>query len=134
MRCLVTHVDFIEYEPVHKEVSNAEDVEKKVYRLEQLLVIFTAVEEKDNEEKLKKMVSEVLKTVEHLGVRKILIYPFAHLSNQLARPSRALELIKQFEGMLKEKGLEVSRAPFGWSKGLHIKVKSHPFAEQLKVV
>jgi hypothetical protein len=43
------HADWIEYEPIKKEISQAEEAEKKKHRLEEVLVLFVSVEEDDNE-------------------------------------------------------------------------------------
>jgi threonyl-tRNA synthetase len=132
MRILQLHSDWIEYEPVKKEISIAEDAEKKKYRLEDILVLFTAVEENDNEDTGERAVSEVKEFLEKLKANKILIYPFAHLSSNLARPQEALKTINAMEEQAKKLKIEVYRAPFGWNKQFSIKVKGHPLAEQAK--
>ncbi|MEM5820711.1 MAG: threonyl-tRNA synthetase editing domain-containing protein [Candidatus Aenigmatarchaeota archaeon] len=134
MRVLLSHCDFIEFKPVRKEVKSAEDVEIKTYRYEDILVAFTAIERNDNEEKTEKMVSEIEIVAKRIGVNRILVYPFAHLSNELAKPDEAKKLIKTLIEKLKERNFEVYDAPFGWAKELHIKIKGHPLAENLRVV
>ena len=133
MRILQMHADWIEYEPIRKEISSAEEVEKKKYRLEEVLVLFVSVEDGDNENLADKAIDEVKEFLGNLKVNKVLIYPFAHLSNSLAKPDDALSIIKEMEGHAKKLKIEVYRAPFGWNKGLAIKVKAHPLAEQSKV-
>ena len=54
------------------------------------------------------------------------------MSSNLASPSTALSLLKIMEDSAD--GLEVSRAPFGWTKSYNIKVKGHPLAESSKVI
>jgi len=58
MRILQLHSDYIEYEPVEKEIPSAEDAEKKANRLEDIVVIFTCVESGDNEDVGKKAIEE----------------------------------------------------------------------------
>jgi len=127
------HADWIEYEPIQKEISEAEEVEKKKYRLEKVLVLFVSAEIGDNSEVAHKAIDEEKEFLKNIKVNKILIYPFAHLSNSLAKPKEALEVIKEMENYARKLKLEVYRAPFGWNKGLAIKVKAHPLAEQSKV-
>ena len=134
MRVLITHVDFIEFEPVKKEIQLAEETVRRVSRIEEALVLFVAVEKGDSEEKLAKLVNEVEHVIKNLKVSRVVVYPFAHLSNNLEKPSVALQLLRKLESLLKLRGIEVYRAPFGWCKSLHVKVKGHPLAEQLKVV
>jgi len=133
MRILQMHADWIEYEPIQKEIKEAEEVEKKKYRLEEVLVLFVSAEKNDNEDIARKAVDEIKEFLKNIKVNKVLIYPFAHLSNNLAKPNDALAIIKEMESYAKKLKIEVYRAPFGWNKGLAIKVKAHPLAEQSKV-
>jgi threonyl-tRNA synthetase len=66
--------------------------------------------------------------------KRLLIYPYAHLSSDLASPKYAYELLKLTEKMTKDMKIYVSRAPFGWTKAFNIKVKGHPLAESAKVL
>ncbi len=133
MRILQTHCDFIEYEPVQKEIQQAEQAEKKKYRLEEILVLFTAVENGDTEKVGINAINEVKDFLQKIKINKILIYPFAHLSRDLAKPGDALSVILAMGNRAKELSIETFRAPFGWTKALQIKVKGHPLAEQSKV-
>lgn len=133
MRILQLHSNFIEYEPIEKEISAAEPCEKKRTRLEEVVVLFVAVEEDDNEVLARKAVDEVKSFLEKLKVNKILIYPYAHLSSNLAKPSLALKLINEMEKYAKEQGIETYRTPFGWCKQFTISIKGHPLAEQSRV-
>lgn len=134
MRILQLHSDFIEYEPVKKEIKQAEEAEKKKNRLEEIVVLFTAVEKGDNEATAKKAIDEVKEFIKNLKVNKILIYPYAHLSSDLAKPGTALKVIKKMGNYSKKIGVETHRAPFGWTKKFTIGVKGHPLAEQSKVI
>jgi len=134
MRILQLHSDFIEYEPIKKEIPQAEEAEKEKKRYEDILVLLTAVEEGDNESIGRKAVDEVKSFLQNLKVNKILIYPFAHLSSNLAKPEIALKVVKEMEDYAKRLRIETYRAPFGWNKALQIKIKGHPLAEQSRVI
>ena len=123
------HADFIEYTPVKKEIKAAEEVEPKTVREDDIVVLFTAFEQGDDIELAKKSIAETKDFLGKLGTKRVLIYPFAHLSQNLASPSDALSLLLQMEKEAQGAGLEVHRAPFGWTKALQIKVKGHPLAE-----
>ncbi len=134
MRILQQHLDFIEYEPIGKEISAAEDIpDKKRQRYEEIVALFVSVEPGDDEQVAKKAVEGTKSFLEKLKVKKIIIYPYAHLSSSLARPKDALEVLKTMEKLAREAGLETYRAPFGWNKAFQIKVKGHPLAEQSRV-
>jgi len=132
MRILQLHSDFIEYEPIEREISEAEECERGRVRLEGIVVLFTAVEDGDTEDVARKAVEEVRHSIQELKVNRILIYPYAHLSSNLARSSEALKIVKEMEKHAKELGLETYRTPFGWCKQFFISVKGHPLAEQSK--
>lgn len=70
--------------------------------------------------------------MEKIGCKKLLLYPYAHLSSNLAKPSVAISLLKEMEEGASE--LEVSHSPFGWTKSYKIQVKGHPLSESSKVV
>jgi threonyl-tRNA synthetase len=134
LRILQLHSNYIEYKPIQKEIDLAEEAEKKERRIEEVVILFTAVEEGDNEAAAKQAIEEVQDFLEKLKVNKILIYPYAHLSSDLARPTIALKIIETMEKYAKGKGIETFRAPFGWNKQFTISVKGHPLAEQLRVI
>ena len=134
MKILQLHADFIEYEPLRKEIDAAEETEKKLYRLDDIIVLFTAVEAGDNENTVNQAVTLTRESLRNLGADKILIYPYAHLSSNLAPPTTALKLIKAMVEGFRKLGLEVSQAPFGWNKTFTIKVKGHPLAEQSRSI
>ncbi|MEM3054836.1 MAG: threonine--tRNA ligase [Candidatus Bathyarchaeia archaeon] len=134
MRILQLHSNFIEYRPIQKEIAMAEEAEKEAKRLEEVVVLFTAVEEGDNEATAQKAVDEVRSSLQNLKVNRILIYPYAHLSSNLAKPSEALKVVRAMEAYAKEKGIEVYRAPFGWNKQFAISIKGHPLAEQSRII
>ncbi|MFL6337701.1 MAG: threonyl-tRNA synthetase editing domain-containing protein, partial [Nitrososphaeraceae archaeon] len=135
MRLLQLHSDFIEYEPISKEIKDAEEnVSKTKVRLEDLVVTLIAIEVNDDKDIANNAVNEIKKYMDTVKSRRLLIYPYAHLSSCLASPAVAAEIIKLVEQISKELLDEVYRAPFGWTKAFQIKVKGHPLAENAKVV
>ncbi len=134
MRILQLHSNFIQYKPIQKEIALAEEAEKEEKQLEELVVLFTAVEKGDNENVAIKAIDEVQAFLKKLKVNRILIYPYAHLSSNLASPAEALEIVKKMEICAKKIGLETYRAPFGWNKQFTVSVKGHPLAEQSRVI
>ncbi|HLE35004.1 MAG TPA: threonyl-tRNA synthetase editing domain-containing protein, partial [Nitrososphaerales archaeon] len=133
MRILQLHSNFIEYEPVEKEITSAEETEKKKVRLEDVVVAFVAVESGDDESVAKTAIDEIKKSLSNVKCNRLLLYPYAHLSSNLASPSTALSVIKSMESLAKD-GIEVHRAPFGWTKAFNISVKGHPLAEHSSAI
>ncbi len=132
MRILQLHSNFIVFKPVEKEINIAEEAEKVENRVEEVVVLFTAIEEGDNSALAQKAIDDVRAFLGKLKVNRILIYPFAHLSSNLSQPSQALAIIKDMEAYAKAKGIETFRAPFGWNKQFTISIKGHPLAEQAR--
>jgi threonyl-tRNA synthetase len=132
VRILQLHSNYISYTPVQKEIQIAEEAEKKENRIEEVIVLFTAVEEGDDAAIAQKAINDVRAFLGKQKTNRILIYPFAHLSSNLSNPGEALKLIKSMESYAKEKGIETYRAPFGWNKQFTISIKGHPLAEQAR--
>ncbi|MDH5780094.1 MAG: threonine--tRNA ligase [Candidatus Bathyarchaeota archaeon] len=134
MRILQLHSNFIEYKSIRREIKLAEECDEEKRRLEELAVLFTCVEEGDNEAVAEKAVKEIKASLEKLKVNKILIYPYAHLSSNLAKPVNALSIVKAMEKHAREAGIETYRTPFGWCKKFSISIKGHPLAEQFRLI
>ncbi|HET6458469.1 MAG TPA: threonine--tRNA ligase [Nitrosopumilaceae archaeon] len=132
MRILQLHCDSIEFTPVKKEIKSAEDIEPTSKKIDEVVVAFVAIEDGDNSIVAKKAISEITESMNKVGCKKLLLYPYAHLSSKLASPSTALSILKEMESLATD--LEVSRAPFGWTKSYKIQVKGHPLAENSKTI
>ncbi|MGD8565024.1 MAG: threonine--tRNA ligase [Candidatus Bathyarchaeota archaeon] len=133
MRILQLHSDFISYKPIQKEISLAEDAGGEEVKIGDVVVLFTAIEKGDDEATVKKAVNAVHSFLQKLKANRILIYPYAHLSNNLATPRDALRLVKLMEAYAEKKDLETHRAPFGWNKQFTLSIKGHPLSEQSRV-
>ncbi|NMI82602.1 threonine--tRNA ligase [Marine Group I thaumarchaeote] len=133
MRILQLHCDHIEYTPTKKEIQSAEDIENpETKRFEEIVVAFVAIEDGDDSSVAQNAISQIKNSMEQIGCKKLLLYPYAHLSSNLAKPSIAITLLKEMEENASD--LEVSHSPFGWTKSYNVKVKGHPLAESFKVI
>ena len=111
----------------------AEDIENpETQRLEEVVVAFVAIEAGDDSSVAQSAVSQIKDSMKKIGSTKLLLYPYAHLSSDLAKPSVAMSLLKEMEGYASD--LEVYHSPFGWTKSYNIQVKGHPLAESSKVI
>ncbi len=122
-------VNNITYEPIAPEASIYEDAKKEKVSLDNVLVIFVSVEKGDTMQMAEQAVKDTEDFMKKLVRKSVLIYPFAHLSNNLESPNEAMKIL---EHMYKHvsKDYEVSKAPFGWTKKMSVDVKGHPLAEQ----
>jgi len=131
MRVLQLHCDSIEYTPTKKEIKSAEEIEPKKTVLEEVVVCFIAIENDDDSTVGKTAIYEIQESMKKIGCKKLLLYPYAHLSSNLASPNTGLSILKEMESAAID--ISVTRAPFGWTKAFSIKVKGHPLAESSKV-
>lgn len=132
MKILAIHSDYLSFEPMKKAIPSADDVSTEKVRIEECLVVFTSVESTDEEKvdaAAEKLVEEAKKIADQVKTRKIVLYPYAHLSSKLAKPAAAVGVLKKAEEMLKNEGYEATGVPFGWYKAFEIKCKGHPLSE-----
>ncbi len=132
MRILHLHCDHVEYTPTKKEIPAAEDLQPETVRLSEVLVAFVAVEKGDDDTVASKAVAQVRQVMERLGCERLLLYPYAHLSADLAPARIALKVMVKMSEYAGD--LETHRSAFGWTKSYSIQVKGHPLAEGLKIV
>jgi len=136
MRLLLIHSDYIEYE-AKKKTKMAEDEAVLADSQKETLTVFCAVEsidENDPEGVMMQAVAEIDKVADQVNVDNIVIYPYAHLSSDLASPDFAIEALKSLKTELEAEGFSVKRAPFGWYKSFKLSCKGHPLAELSKTI
>ncbi len=91
MRILQLHCDSIEYTPTKKEIKMAEDIENpQLQRLEEVVVAFVAIEDGDDSSVAQNAISQIKNSMEKIGCKNLLLYPYALLSSNLAKPSVAI--------------------------------------------
>jgi len=132
MKLLLIHSDFIEYEVKEKAIPHPEDITLMKDRLDEALTVFIAVEKVDEKaptQAVEEASKEIIKTAEQLKVRNIMLYPYAHLSSDLASAKAGKEILIQLEHEVKQKDFNVKRSPFGWYKAFTISCKGHPLSE-----
>jgi len=137
MKLLLIHSDYIEYEVKNKAIKTPEEIEKKKDRFDEALTVFTAIEKidtTDSGQSIKNAVNEIVKTAEQLKVKNIMLYPYAHLSSDLASPKQAQNLLVELEYELLQQHFTVKRSPFGWYKAFKISCKGHPLSELSKSI
>ncbi|ADI32575.1 threonine--tRNA ligase [Staphylothermus hellenicus] len=137
MRILTIHARKFRYKALSQALDKPEALtgENKEGFFENVLVVFTSVEEGDNDKVVEKAVAEILDVANRVKPKTILLYPYAHLSSDLASPSQALEIMKLLEQRLRSRiDLEVRRAPFGWYKEFMLDCYGHPLSELSKTI
>ncbi|MEM0016499.1 MAG: threonyl-tRNA synthetase editing domain-containing protein [Saccharolobus sp.] len=127
MIILFIHASDFSFSVKEKAIQNPEEPKLKSIELKNALVCFVTVEKGDDDEEIiNKAVSNILDVYDKVKADSIVIYPYAHLSPNLARPEIAIKVLETIENSLKAK---VYRAPFGWYKAFSISCFGHPLSE-----
>ena len=139
MRLLLIHADSMSYEVKERALEEAEEIDegRRSGSYENTLVVFTAVEEEDVKSVdlvVDSASKEIVDVMDRVRANSVLLYPYAHLSSSLAKPKEALTVLAKIEEKLKERGVRVSRAPFGWYKAFTLVCKGHPLSELSKTI
>ncbi|MCQ5363209.1 MAG: threonine--tRNA ligase [Candidatus Methanomethylicia archaeon] len=133
MRLLLIHADYIEYAALKPAVKEPEAIDNvgKVERVEECLVAFCSAEKSDEQDpkEIARLASgAILEHARMVKAERVVIYPYAHLSSELASPRAALSILKALEETLRG-SIEVKRSPFGWYKTFTLRCKGHPLSE-----
>jgi len=133
MKVLFLHVDYITFKPLKKALKSAPELsekEKKEQKIKDALAVLISVEKSDSNinKTVSKLVENVKDVAGKVNAKNIVLYPYAHLSSNLASPEIAIKVLEEAEKELK-KDFNLSRAPFGYYKEFELKVKGHPLSE-----
>ena len=133
MRLLFIHSDHLEFEAreeVSDDLAEREGVPLEG-RMEECVTVFISVESGD-EESIEGVVENALAEIDdvtgQLNTDRVVLYPYAHLSEDLAAPDTATAVMGNLEAAMSE-GYETLRAPFGWYKSFEVSCKGHPLSE-----
>jgi threonyl-tRNA synthetase len=133
MKILLLHCDYLKFKPLKKALKEIEDLsEKKTVNVKEPLVVMIAVEKYDNnsDEVVKELIKNISEIAERINAKNIVLYPYAHLSKNLASPENAIGILKKTEEEIKKiKNFKIFKAPFGYYKEFEMKVKGHPLSE-----
>ncbi|MEM3960982.1 MAG: threonine--tRNA ligase [Sulfolobales archaeon] len=131
MRILLIHAAEFSYKAREPAVENYEKDIPLEGGFKNVLVVFTSVEKGDDKDPLliDRAASEIINHFRNIKAESILIYPYAHLSSDLAPSDVAIQIIARLSEKLASEGVRVSRAPFGWYKEFNLKNLGHPLAE-----
>ncbi len=133
MKVLFLHCDYFRFKPLKKALKSVENLserDKGGGESKDCLAVLVAVEKTDKN--ISEIVSELIENVndisKQINTNKIVLYPYAHLSKNLAAPEIAQKVLNESEKNL-EKIYSVLKAPFGYYKEFEMKVKGHPLSE-----
>lgn len=134
MRILFLHVDYLEYEVKEKALKAVADIpaSRRRERVEEALVAFITAEQRDEAQAVgtaKAAAANIAEVAGLVHTKRVVVYPYAHLSSSLAAPGPAQELVASLEKELHALGFDVHSSPFGYYKSFKVAVKGHPLSE-----
>uniref|UniRef100_A0A7C2VG47 Threonine--tRNA ligase n=1 Tax=Ignisphaera aggregans TaxID=334771 RepID=A0A7C2VG47_9CREN len=137
MRLLLLHAKEFAYKALSKAMEAAEELDENNNKgsFSNALVVFTTIElddEKNAQAVVEQAVEEIIDVYAKVKADIIVVYPYAHLSSQLATPSKAMEILALLYNTIKRKGVKVHKAPFGWYKEFTLHCYGHPLSELSK--
>lgn len=103
-----------------------EEITENEQSCKDCIVVLITVESQDDPEMVSlKLAEEILKMSQEIKRDRVVLLPFAHLSNNLAKSKIGIKTIDLIETLLKQK-VKVLRAHFGSHKELLIDIYGHP--------
>jgi len=134
MRCLILHCKSFAYTldhptPVAEEVGDLNAPKE----FENCLVVFASAEPSDNPATSESASMEIAKIAKAVQAEQVLLNPFAHLSNSLAKPKQAISVLKATAQHLSTQGIQTHYSPFGWYKGFTFEVLAHNSSQLFRV-
>jgi threonyl-tRNA synthetase len=102
-------------------------------RVDEAIVAFLCVESGDAagpDDVAAQAAEQVRTTAQKVGATRAVVYPYAHLSSDLAKPRVAGAVVTRVaEDLRASDDLEIHEAPFGYYKAFEIACKGHPLSE-----
>jgi len=137
VRILSIHARSFSYKVVEKAVEEFEPLNQANVEgtFENSLVVFLSIEADDTVDLVEEASSEILNISNQVKPSIIVLYPYAHLSSQLALPHKAIEVLNAlYKVLLKRSSIPVHKAPFGWYKSFKLECYGHPLSELSRTI
>lgn len=139
MRLLLLHCEYFEYSVREQAIKNPEKLDdaSKGGRFENTLVAFCTLEKEDEpnpNEVVEKATVSIAEVADSIHTNHLLVYPYAHLSSSLASRDTAISMLEGLTTVLREKGYDVHRSPFGYYKSFNLGCLGHPLSELSRTI
>ena len=122
MKSIIWRVKKIESEDIRKStwpkgIREYREFKKNIEKFHDVIGVWLCIEESDKEEYLDSLVERIINlNNQFYKLKKIVVVPFAHLSNKLEHPEKSKKLFEKLTEKLKEKNFETYRITFGTHK------------------
>lgn len=92
------------------------------------LLVKVCTESGDSDATVEAAAAEIQDVCTEIGVETIVLFPWAHLSRDLADPEAARARLSALGNELESAGYVVHSVPFGWYKSWELESKGHPMS------
>jgi threonyl-tRNA synthetase len=139
MRLLLLHCEYFEYAVREQAIKDPEELQNanRTDKLDNVLVAFCTVEKEDEvnpDEVSAKAAESIADVANSVRTKRLLIYPYAHLSSSLAARETAIPALRDLAARLSDRGYDVHRSPFGYYKSFNLKCLGHPLSELSRTI
>lgn len=125
MRLLIFHCRAFSYTLDHPTPVAEDGIQGSRESFANCVVVFACAEQHDNASTADAASAEVARIAKELSVERVILNPFAHLSNAIAKPRAAIAILKKMTDQLRAAGVPVHYSPFGWYKAFEFNVLGH---------
>jgi threonyl-tRNA synthetase len=131
MKMLILHCREFGFE-LNKKGKLAEEPAVGSAIMENCVVAMVCVEKGDSFEKVPLAAKEIASIADSVSSKSVVVFPFAHLSNELAEPAAAKGILRGIYDALPQ----YSRAwvPFGWFKIWRLESMGHSLASNFRSI
>ena len=135
-RVMMWHVDY--FRAVPRENGRSEVVEpSKAVDVDNALVVFISFEKQDSgreSEVVEKSYEQISTLSAQLGVKTVVLNPFAHLFGDLAKPDDAAKLLSMLGERLRSAAFDVHSLSFGLFYEIELRAKGHKLSRVSRIV
>jgi threonyl-tRNA synthetase len=95
---------------------------------DEAVVVKVCTESGDSSETVERAIEEIEAVSAEIGVETIVLFPWAHLSEDLAPPAIAIDRLTADQTCLEAARYSLLVVPFGWYKSWELESKGHPMS------
>lgn len=129
MKLLLNHVARFSYEATEQTAVGPDlDADKRAGDTGEAVLVKVCTEPGDTSATVEQAVAEIQDVCTEIGVETIVLFPWAHLSQDLADPDTARARLDELRSTLDAAGYAVQAIPFGWYKTWELESKGHPMS------
>lgn len=130
MKLLYNHVASFHYTATEQtDIGPDLDDAKKTGETGEALLVKVCTEPGDDLDTVDRAVEEITDvSTQFGGIDRVILFPWAHLSDDLADPTTAQDLLDALADRTAAAGYDPLPVPFGWYKEWDLRSKGHPMS------